>query len=84
MDTSRSGHIPAPAEFLALGAAAGPFYVAIGVAQILAREGFDWWCEAGANHHLALTPGHHGAVLRAFADVHGIEFRLRDQPFMAS
>ena len=38
-----------------------------------AEAGFDWWCEAGANHHLALTPGHHGEVVRAFAALHSIE-----------
>ncbi len=38
-----------------------------------AEAGFDWWCEAGANHHLALTPGHHGEVVRAFASLHAIE-----------
>ena len=27
---------------LALGSAAGPFYVIVGIAQILTREGFDW------------------------------------------
>lgn len=30
------------ATLLALGAAAGPVYVVVGVAQILTREGFDW------------------------------------------
>jgi L-arabinose isomerase len=41
-----------------------------------AVQGFDWWCEAGANHHLALTPGHHGDVVRAFAELHAIEARV--------
>jgi hypothetical protein len=30
------------ASLVSLGAAAGPFYVGVGVAQILTREGFDW------------------------------------------
>ena len=38
--------------------------------------GFDWWCEAGANHHLALTPGHHCDTVRAFAELHAIEARV--------
>ena len=40
-----ASHSPAratAATLLALGAAAGPFYVIVGVAQILTREGFDW------------------------------------------
>jgi L-arabinose isomerase len=41
-----------------------------------AVQGFDWWCEAGANHHLAMTPGHHGDVVRAFAALHAIEARV--------
>ena len=30
------------ASLLGLGSAAGPFYVVVGIAQILTREGFDW------------------------------------------
>jgi hypothetical protein len=30
------------ASLVSLGAAAGPFYVVVGIAQILTREGFDW------------------------------------------
>jgi len=41
-----------------------------------ALQGFDWWCEAGANHHLALTPGHHGDAVRDFATLHDIESRV--------
>jgi L-fucose isomerase-like protein len=41
-----------------------------------AVQGFDWWCEAGANHHLALTPGHHCDTVRAFAELHAIEARV--------
>ena len=41
-----------------------------------AAEAFDWWCEAGANHHLALAPGHHGDAVRAFAEIHAIEARV--------
>ena len=41
MDTSPSGRAAA-VRLLALGAAAGPFYVVVGIAQILTREGFDW------------------------------------------
>jgi L-arabinose isomerase len=39
-------------------------------------HGFDWWCEAGANHHLALTSGHHGDAVRAFAELHSIDARV--------
>jgi hypothetical protein len=38
-----------------------------------AADGFDWWCEAGVNHHLALTPGHHAGAVEAFAEVSRIE-----------
>ena len=41
MDTSPSGRAPT-ATLLGLGAAAGPFYVVVGIGQILTREGFDW------------------------------------------
>ena len=41
-----------------------------------AVDGFDWWCEAGANHHLALTRGRHAGAVQAFAEVSGIESRL--------
>jgi L-arabinose isomerase len=41
-----------------------------------ARDGFDWWCEAGANHHLALTPGYHCGSIAAFAELHDLELRL--------
>jgi L-arabinose isomerase len=48
---------------------------------VRARAGFDWWCEAGANHHLALTSGHHAAAVAAFAEIHGIESRVLDRPW---
>ena len=38
-----------------------------------ASRAFEAWCEAGANHHLALAPGHHAEALRAFAEITGIE-----------
>jgi L-arabinose isomerase len=41
-----------------------------------ARDGFDWWCEAGANHHLALTAGHHCGSIAAFAELHSLEVRV--------
>jgi L-fucose isomerase-like protein len=41
-----------------------------------AREGFVWWCEAGANHHLALAPGRHELAVQAFAEITGIEARV--------
>jgi L-arabinose isomerase len=40
-----------------------------------ARAVFDWWCESGANHHLALAPGRHQLAVEAFAEVAGIEAR---------
>jgi L-fucose isomerase-like protein len=43
-----------------------------------ARAGFDWWCEAGANHHLALTKGRHADAVAAFAEISGIESRVLD------
>jgi L-fucose isomerase-like protein len=45
-----------------------------------ATAGFDWWCDAGVNHHLALAPGHHGDALAALAEILGIELRLRRWP----
>lgn len=42
-----------------------------------ARPGFDWWCEAGANHHLALAPGHHGETVAALAEILGVESRVQ-------
>jgi L-fucose isomerase-like protein len=41
-----------------------------------AREAFDWWCEAGANHHLALAPGRHELAVEAFAEITRIEARV--------
>jgi L-arabinose isomerase len=43
------------------------------------RAGFDWWCEAGANHHLALTPGHHCGSVAAFAELHDLELRILER-----
>jgi len=41
--TARQAEAPTTTRtLLALGAAAGPFYVIVGLAQILTREGFDW------------------------------------------
>lgn len=42
-----------------------------------AQPGFDWWCEAGANHHLALAPGHHGETVVELADILGVESRVQ-------
>ena len=44
------------------------------------RSGFDWWCEAGANHHLALAPGRHADTVTALAEILGIESRVRKWP----
>ena len=38
------------------------------------RDAFDAWCEAGANHHLALTMGHHGLASKTFSNAKRIEF----------
>lgn len=43
--------------------------------SVPASLGFDQWLEAGANHHLALAPGHHGEVLRHFAMLKRLTFR---------
>jgi hypothetical protein len=41
--TARQAEAPTTTRtLLALGAAAGPLYVIVGLAQILTREGFDW------------------------------------------
>ncbi|HEY7287409.1 MAG TPA: DUF998 domain-containing protein [Vicinamibacterales bacterium] len=42
MTASHSAARGTAATLLTLGAAAGPFYVIVGIAQILTREGFDW------------------------------------------
>ncbi len=40
--TARQTEPPTTRTLLALGWAAGPLYVVVGIAQILTREGFDW------------------------------------------